>query len=506
VVQEVTGQFTGVYATPAYSGGLIYIVGPNGPAKAFSIADGAMSPTPVSQSPDSFAYAGSTPSLSSNGSLGGINGIVWDIDRGTKELRAYSGVSYATELYNSNQAPNGRDALGSAVTFGVPTVANGRVFVGTSGSSPDLVVYGIIAPPNAAPAAPTNLTATALDSSRIKLAWTDQDVAPNWADDFSVEMSTDGTHFTPVANLSAGTSAFTMTGLSPARTYDFRVRAINSHGDSAYTKVARATTGSAASLLRQDATTQGTWIGTYGAQGYDVINAAAGLPSYATVTPSGATPFTTVASTTDPRALQVPGRSSRVVAGWYANVSFTVTVDLADGRPHGLELYFLDWARSGRVEQVQVADAATGAVLSTQTISAFGGGVYLDYVVSGDIRITLTDKAGPNAVLNGLFLDPAPTTATFLRQDATTQGTWIGSYGAQGYDVINAAAGLPSYATVTPSGATPFTTVASTTDPRALQVPDASERVVEKKRGRNELTRDTTLPRWKFVPSRMPRR
>jgi hypothetical protein len=240
VVQEVTGQFTGVYATAAYSGGLIDIVGPNGPAEAYSIADGVMSPTPVSQSPDSFAYAGSTPSISSNGSLGGINGIVWAIDRGTNELRAYSSASYATELYNSNQAPNGRDALGTAVTFGVPTVANGRVFVGTAGSSPDLVVYGIIAPPSAAPAAPTNLTATALGGGRINLTWTDRDVAPNWADYFSVEMSTDGIHFTPVANLNAGTTAFTMTGLSPATTYDFRVRAINSQGDSGYTNVAGA--------------------------------------------------------------------------------------------------------------------------------------------------------------------------------------------------------------------------------------------------------------------------
>jgi hypothetical protein len=243
VVQEVTGQFTGVYATAAYSGDLIYLVGPNGSAETFSIADGAMSPTPVSQSPDSFGYPGSTPSLSSNGSLGGINGIVWDIDRGTNELRAYSGVSYANELYNSNQAPNGRDFLGSAVTFSVPTVANGRVFVGTAGgeSSTDLVVYGIISPPGAAPAAPTDLAATALDASRIKLTWTDHDVAPNWADYFSVEMSTDGIHFTPVANLSAGTTAFTMTGLSPGTTYDFRVRAINNEADSGYTNVAGAT-------------------------------------------------------------------------------------------------------------------------------------------------------------------------------------------------------------------------------------------------------------------------
>src|SRR5262249_52353885 len=153
------------------------------PAKAFSIANGAISPTPVSQSSDRFAYAGSTPSLSSNGSLGGINGIVWDIDRGTNELRAYSSVSYGTELYNSHQAANRRDAPGTAVTFGVPTVANGRVFIGTAGGNPnnDLVAYGIISPPTAAPAAPTGLAATTVGTGRINLAWTDHDVAPNWA-------------------------------------------------------------------------------------------------------------------------------------------------------------------------------------------------------------------------------------------------------------------------------------------------------------------------------------
>ncbi len=233
-----------------------------------------------------------------------------------------------------------------------------------------------------------------------------------------------------------------------------------------------------AAFVGQDSTTQGTWIGAYGAQGYDVINAAASLPGYATVTPAGQNPFTAVASTTDVRALQVPVGGNRVVAGWHASQSFTVTVNLADGSVHDLELYFLDWARWGRVEQVRIADAATGAVLDTRTISSFGGGVYLDYVVSGKVLITITKQVGSNAVLNGLFFDGNATAATFLGQDATTQGTWIGAYGAQGYDVINAAASLPSYATVTPAGQTPFTAVASTTDVRALQVPVGGNRVV----------------------------
>jgi hypothetical protein len=234
-----------------------------------------------------------------------------------------------------------------------------------------------------------------------------------------------------------------------------------------------------ATALGQDATTQGTWIDTYGAEGYDVIGAAVGLPSYATVTPSGQTSYTAAASTSDPRALEVPGADNRIAAGWYANQSFTVDVDLTDGQMHDLGLYFLDWGRGGRVEQVQLADAATGAVLSTQTVSSFGGGVYLDYQVSGNILITIKDLSGTNAVLNGLFLDrvPATATATLLGQDTTTQGTWIGTYGAQGYDVIGAAAKFPSDATVTPAGQTSFTANPSTTDPRALQIPGSSTRI-----------------------------
>ena len=161
-----------------------------------------------------------------------------------------------------------------------------------------------------------------------------------------------------------------------------------------------------ATFVKQDATTQGTWINTYGAQGYDVISKPAGLPGYAAVTPTGATSYTWAASTTDPRALQYPGGGGRVAAAWYAASSFKVDVNLTDGQAHNLELYFLDWDSTGRAETVQVSDAASGAVLSTQSVSSFHAGVYLDYRVSGHIVITITRTAGANAVLSGLFLDP----------------------------------------------------------------------------------------------------
>ena len=101
-------------------------------------------------------------------------------------------------------------------------------------------------------------------------------------------------------------------------------------------------TSASATYLKTDATTQGNWIGAYGAQGYDVIGNAASLPSYATITPAGQSTSTWATSTTDPRALQGAGGTGRIAACWYSATSFTVDVNLTDGQAHDLELYFLD--------------------------------------------------------------------------------------------------------------------------------------------------------------------
>jgi hypothetical protein len=235
-----------------------------------------------------------------------------------------------------------------------------------------------------------------------------------------------------------------------------------------------------ASFVGKDTTTQGNWIGVYGSQGYNVINNAVSYPSYATVTPTGQSAFTQVASTTDPRALQdAPGTgTSRIAAIWQAANSFSVNVNLNDGLTHELSLYLIDWSNIGRVEQVQLANAITGTVMDTETVSSFSGGVYLSWAISGDVSITFTSLNSYNAVVSGLFFGPAPPppppppgpgTATFVGTDIKTQGSWSGVYGSQGYNVINNAVSYPSYATVTPTGQTAFTQVASTTDPRALQ-------------------------------------
>jgi hypothetical protein len=104
-----------------------------------------LSALPTSQSPDNFGCPGGTPGISANGNTAGI---VWDLDTGSNELRAYDASNYATELYTSAQAANNRDLLGSVVKFTVPIVVDGKVYVNTSDN---LVVYGLFPTPTSPP-------------------------------------------------------------------------------------------------------------------------------------------------------------------------------------------------------------------------------------------------------------------------------------------------------------------------------------------------------------------
>jgi hypothetical protein len=157
--------------------------------------------------------------------------------------------------------------------------------------------------------------------------------------------------------------------------------------------------------VNRDTTTQGNWQGVYGTQGYDIVNDAVNLPSYAIVTTAGASIYTWTTTSSDPRALETPGSSNRVAAVWYAS-TFTIGVNLTDGQAHDIALYALDWDDKGRSEQIQISSAVTGAILDTESISNFFNGVYLQWKVTGNVIITVTCTGGANAVIDGLFVDP----------------------------------------------------------------------------------------------------
>jgi len=248
VVQETpSGVISGSFDSPTFFNGMLYYVGASGDVgRTFTVANGVISGSSVSQSTDSYPFPGSTATISTNPS--GANAIVWDIaGPGTSQLRAYNaGQGYSSEIYTSAQAANSRDALGSAVKFTVPTVADGEVFVGTSNS---LVAYGLLQQATAPPAAPTNLSASAFSGSVINLTWTDNDKAPNSATGYNILQSTDGTNFTQVGTASAGATSFAVGSLQVSTKYFFEIDAFNSKGTSGFSNVANATTTSQAGVL-----------------------------------------------------------------------------------------------------------------------------------------------------------------------------------------------------------------------------------------------------------------
>ena len=92
-----------------------------------------------------------------------------------------------------------------------------------------------------------------------------------------------------------------------------------------------------ANLIAQDTTTQGTWIGHYGTQGYDVVGNTVSLNNFGTVSPSGESTLTWATSTTDTRALEnAGGTTGRVAAAWSSSTSFSVNLNLTDGSAHDI--------------------------------------------------------------------------------------------------------------------------------------------------------------------------
>ncbi len=138
--QELDGVLgAGVYATPAYFNSSIYYGPQGGTLKAFSLTNALLSNSPMSQTSTQFAYPGTFPVVSANGTA---NAIVWAYENTSPAvLHAYAAANLATELYNSNQAPNGRDQFGAGNKYIAPVIADGKVFVATTNS---VAVFGLL--------------------------------------------------------------------------------------------------------------------------------------------------------------------------------------------------------------------------------------------------------------------------------------------------------------------------------------------------------------------------
>ncbi len=120
-----------IYSSPAYFNGVLYYASDGDSLKAFPITNARLATSPSSATAIHFPHPGPTPTVSANGSQ---NGIVWALESSPGSpgvLHAYDPTNLAHELYNSNQAPSGRDSFGNGNKFIVPLVVNGKVYVGT---------------------------------------------------------------------------------------------------------------------------------------------------------------------------------------------------------------------------------------------------------------------------------------------------------------------------------------------------------------------------------------
>ncbi len=154
----------GIFGTPAYWNWSFYLAGQSGHLQQFTVDSSTykINTSPTSTSATTYSYPGATPSLSMKPD--NSDAIVWALDNtlsctkgspgcGPTVLHAYDATNLGTELWNSSQGAG--NAAGLAVKFTVPTVANGKVYVGTRGNDSErpgsittipgeLDVYGVL--------------------------------------------------------------------------------------------------------------------------------------------------------------------------------------------------------------------------------------------------------------------------------------------------------------------------------------------------------------------------
>jgi len=159
-----------------------------------------------------------------------------------------------------------------------------------------------------------------------------------------------------------------------------------------------------------DDATHGNWSGKYGSDGYDLIGQEAKFPGDVKMDWQSGQVYTYNHATQDDRALAgvdpAGNDEKRVAAAVRYGSEIAFTVD-AGATPRRLSLYFLDFDRQGRQQEVELQDAQSHEVLDEREISDFSGGRYLSWLINNPVKVTIRQVSGENACIAGVFLDPA---------------------------------------------------------------------------------------------------
>jgi hypothetical protein len=250
----------GVFSTPAYFNGNLYLDALNTPVESDPVVNGQVE-APTASTPTPFGFPSATPSISANGNS---NGIMWAILYGANTiLYAYDASNISDELYGSDQG-GARDQLGQGVQFAVPTVADGHVFVGTSTS---LAVFGLLANSSSVPpTAPSNLAATATAPTTVHLTW--QQNSTNAASFLIFRSTADGSA-TQIGAATGTSASFDDTTAEVGMTYTYTIEAENAAGTSGSSNSATASTPAVAGLVGYWQFDEGTGTSTADASGGD---------------------------------------------------------------------------------------------------------------------------------------------------------------------------------------------------------------------------------------------
>jgi hypothetical protein len=238
IVQDIPGAIpNGEWNMPGWWNNTLYYGGKSDPIRAFAFnpTTETFSTSPSSSSTKVFGYPGTTPSLSANG---GGDAILWALNNTTyassspAALFAYDASNLSKQLYSTGQ--NGaRDNPGPAVKFTVPTVANGKVYVGTQTL---LSVFGLFATSDfSMTATPSSIRVRAKGNSSAKYTAT---IAPRGGYAGTVTLSVSGlpgnttSSFSPSTITGSGTTTLTITPSksTPTGTYTLSITG----GDSAH--------------------------------------------------------------------------------------------------------------------------------------------------------------------------------------------------------------------------------------------------------------------------------
>jgi hypothetical protein len=234
------------FASPAWFNGFLYFGSVGDVIRAYKMTAGKLGTPQSSGTTTSFAFPGTTPSISANGTA---NAILWAVENSNPAvLHAYDANDLVTELYNSSQATASRDQFGAGNKFITPTIANGKVYVGTTNS---VAVFGLL------PVA-TLPTLTSLNPAAGTQGAT-------------VNVTLTGTNFSAPATVGGGGSGLTIGN----------VAVVSATGiTAAFTLTSTATAGGHSVFVT-------TGAGNSNAQTF-TVNAAAATPTLTTIAPNSA--------------------------------------------------------------------------------------------------------------------------------------------------------------------------------------------------------------------------